>query len=389
MDDVIARRQNDRDETVQRLPGISIDSTRQSLFNMPLYIGLDSEYAYLYRQDGTRAHRMDINPRLYLPYRFGTYLSIEPSVGLQETVWNLDKADGQMRDADRTLNRELFDFRLDLSSEVYKVYSTGADGADRLKHLMRFQVVYDYLPELNQNEYPLFDALDRIGNQNLITYSWIHSFVSRIPLHPAGAQNAAEYDYHQFARVKFSQSYDIFKENEHIPEPFSPLIAEIELDVTPEVYLKADTGWSTYDGEFVSHNIACGLKDHRGDEVYVERRYARDMRETIYSDVLLRVTSWLWVFADFERNLLTRKDLGKGIGFSYQAQCWSFDVRYSKEGKNDELAFTISLYGLGGVGSGARKTGNLKYLETLRSTNDISTGGGTAGRLFPETGTPL
>jgi LPS-assembly protein len=390
MDDVIARRQKDRDETVQRLPSISIDSTRQSFFNMPFYIGLDSEYAYLYRQDGTRAHRMDINPRLYLPYRFGTYLSIEPSVGLQETVWNLDKAEGVMRDADRTLNRELYDFRIDLSSEVYKVYGTGAaEGPDRLKHLMRFQLVYDYLPELNQNEYPFFDALDRIGNQNLITYSWIHSFVSRTPVHPAGAQDATEYDYHQFARVKFSQHYDIYKENQNIPEPFSPVFTEIELNIIPEVYLKADTGWSTYDGEFVSHDIACGLKDYRGDEVYIERRYARDLRETIYTDVLLRVTSWLWVFADFERNLLTSKDLGKGIGVSYQAQCWSFDIRYSKEEENNELAFTISLYGLGGFGSGARKTGNLKYLETLRSANDIGAKGGTATRLYPETATSL
>jgi LPS-assembly protein len=379
MDDVIARRQNDRDETVQRLPSVSIDSTRQSLFNMPFYIGFDSEYAYLYRQDGPRAHRMDINPRLYLPYRFGTYLSIEPSLGLQETVWNLDGADGVITDSDRTLSRELYDFRIDFSSEIYKVYHTGTDGDGRLKHLMRFQLAYDYLPELNQNKYPQFDALDRIGNQDLITYSWIHSFVSRSISHPAGDEKTAVYDYHQFARLKLEQSYDIFKENENIPEPFSPITAEIELDITPEVYLKADTGWSTYDGEFVSHDIACGLKDHRGDELFIERRYARDERETIYTDVLLRATSWLWLYVDFERNLLTGKDLGKGIGLSYQAQCWSFDVRYAKEEDNDEVAFTISLYGLGEFGSGARKTEKLKYLETLRSTHKISTGGELPG----------
>jgi LPS-assembly protein len=179
MDDVIARRWNDRDETVQRLPSFSIDGTRQSVFHMPFYIGFDSEYAYFYRKDGTRGHRTDINPRFYLPYRFGNFLSMESSVGLQETVWNLDNDDGSFRDFDRTLNRELYDFRIDFSSEVYKVYQTGAGGADRMKHLMRFNVAYDYIPELNQSEYPQFDALDRIGNHDIITYSWIHSFVSR------------------------------------------------------------------------------------------------------------------------------------------------------------------------------------------------------------------
>jgi LPS-assembly protein len=379
MDDVVARRQNETDETVQRLPSVSIDSTRQTFFNMPCYIGFDSEYAYLYREDGPRAHRIDIHPRLYVPYRFGSYLSIEPSVGLQETVWNLETTDASINDSDRTLNRELYDFKIDFSSEIYKVYHTGSDGDGRLKHLMRFQVAYDYLPELNQNEYPQFDALDRIENQDLITYSWIHSFVSRSSLHPAGDEKAAEYAYRQFARLKLEQSYDIFKENEKIPEPFSPITAEIELDVTPEVYLKADTGWSTYDGEFVSHDIACGLKDHRGDEVFVERRYARDERETIYTDVLLRATSWLWFHADLERNLLTGKDLGKGIGVSIQSQCWSFDVRYAKEEDNDAVAFTVSLYGLGELGSGTRKAGKLKYIETLRSGTKMSAGEGLPG----------
>lgn len=375
LDDVIARRQDGPDENVQRLPSVSLDSTRQSYLDLPLHIGFDSQYAYLFRKDGIRGHRADFYPRIYVPYRLGRYVSLEPSLGLRETVWYTDHPEASNGDSDRSYNREFYDFRLNLASEMFKVYRTGSDGEGRLKHLMRFQAEYDYAPELNQTEYPRFDALDRIENRELITYSWIHSLVTRSAFHPSGSNGGpntpVSYNYHQLARLKFEQSYDLFKEKEDIPEPFSPITAELELDVTPEVYLKADTGWSTYCNDFVSHNIACGLKDHRGDELFVEHRYVRDNRETLYTDVLLRVASWLWLYADFERNLLADKDLSKGVGLSYQDRCWSFDVRYAREEDNNEVAFSISLYGLGEFGSGSKASGKARYLESLRSNNKV------------------
>lgn len=367
-DDVVLRRQDAADETVQRLPAITLDGARQSLFGMPLAMGFETEYAHLYRKDGTRGHRTDIYPRFYLPYRFGNFLSVEPSVGLRETVWHLDEFDGFAGDTDRTMHREFYDFHLDFSSELNRVYDIGADRADRLKHIMRFQAGYAYVPEYGQDEYPEFDAVDRVENKDLIVYSWTHSFVTRsVKKHPdetgTDGTKGVDYDYRQLARIKFEQNYDIFREEKDIPEPFSPITTEVEVDPWPGVYLLADTGWSVYNNKFISHNIACRLADARGDEFFIERRYKKDERETIYMDIVCQVASWFWMYANFERNLLDSRDLDKGVGVSFKAGCWALNVEYAKEDENEQVSFAVSLYGLGEIGSGARETGKIPYIE--------------------------
>ncbi|MDX9786733.1 MAG: LPS assembly protein LptD [Desulfobacterales bacterium] len=374
LDDVVARRRNTEDETVQRLPEVSVAGARQTLFNMPLFVGFETEYAYFYREDGTRGHRTDVYPRFYLPYRFGNYLSAEPSVGLRETVWHLDKFDDFIGDTDRTMNRETYDFKLDFSSELHRVYPIDTDWADRMKHIMRFQVGYEYVPELSQSKYPEFDEIDRLENRDLIVYSWTHSFVTRsIIQRPEDAKGTGkdlpDYDYHQIARIKFEQSYDIFREDEDLPEPFSPITTEIEFSPWQSISLLADTAWSAYDHKFIAHNVACRLSDTRGDEFYIERRYRKDQLETIYMDVVMQATSWLWVYGNFERNLLDSRDIEKGAGVSFKAGCWSVNIGYAKEDEDEQLLFSISLYGLGEFGSGGRAIGKTPYYERWDRTD--------------------
>ena len=38
------------------------------------------------------------------------------------------------------------------------------------------------------------------------------------------------------------------------------------------------------------------------------------------------------------------------VGLVYEAQCWSFDVRYKDEDDDKEISFMFNLYGLGSIG---------------------------------------
>jgi LPS-assembly protein len=366
LDDVVARRQGTTDKTVQRLPRITLDSARRNLLGTPLQFGFDSEYAYFYREDGARGHRVDLHPRVYLPFRFGPYLSVEPSAGVRETVWHLDRTDGSSDDADRTPHREYYDAELELASEQYRIYSLDTSWADALKHISRFQVDYEYMPKTDQSEYPVFDAVDRIENRNLITYAWIHTLISRSVVKaaagPAAAAQPVSHRYQQLARLKFEQSYDIDKARGHLPEPFSPINAELELYLGQSVYLKADAGWSTYDNQLVSHNLSCYLSDARGDKFHVEQRYTKDTEQSLYLEMTAKLTSWLWVNGNFERNYRTGENLNRGIGFSFRTQCWSFDIGYGKEEDDERVTFSFSLYGLGDFGSGTPTTGLTPYV---------------------------
>lgn len=361
-DNVIKRRWEDTDTTLQYLPVIAFDGVKQRLLESPFYFDLDSEYAYLYQEDGPRSHRMDVHPRLYLPYRFQNYFTIEPSMGVRETVWNLDKDENGSLDK-KTQSREMYDLKVDLSSDIYNVYQVKGESIERIKHAIRPQVVYDYIPEKNQNKFPLFDDLDRIERQNLITYSIINTLTSKSKknikekdarsidkLYSQTNYKPPGYIYNQFCRFKLEQSYDINKAREDAPEPFSPIF--IELDLVPGKYfaIDADAEWSHYDNNFRSHNVAVNLWDNRGDKLFVEHRYKRDSSESIYTDLHLKVSDRLSAHTDYERNIFNDKDIRFGLGFLYETQCWAFDFNYIKEENNHKYEFKIKLYGIGDIG---------------------------------------
>ena len=324
------------------------------ILSSPFYFDLDSEYDYFYRKDGDRGHRVDAHPRLYLPLNYRTFFNFEPSVGWRGTIWYFDKEEYSSTDEQR-LDRTIYDVKLDLSSDIYNTYNwIGSSSIDKIKHDVRPQIVYDYVPEKDQRDLPSFDSLDRIDKTNLITYSITNLFTSRSKtIHGDKAAPLAEnersfaFDYNPFLRFKLQQNYDFNKEKENDPEPFSPILGE--LDITPKQYIRidADAQWSHYDRDFRSSSIAATLWDAREDRLFVEHSYTVDKQETIYAELSLKLTDRWTVYGDYERNILDDLNIKQSVGFVYTLQCWSFDFRYVDEGDDQRYEFMINLLGIG------------------------------------------
>jgi LPS-assembly protein len=361
-DDVIARRQRETDTTLQRLPVITFNGSKQKISTSPFYFDLSSEYTYFYTKDSSRNHRTDIHPRFYLPYSFKSYFSIEPSMGVRETVWHFDKQESSPSDK-RTLTRELYDIKVDLFSEVYQVFNLEGTKVERIKHIIRPQIIYDYIPEKDQSELPSLDNIDRIDEVNLITYSLTNTLTSKSKKNigeikgrpsdkPVSSSNnkPPTYNYNEFVRFKLQQSYDINKEKEDDPEPFSPIHGELELYPMNYFSVKADADWSHYDSNFRSQNIATTVWDMRGDKLYIDYRYQQDTSETVYSNLDLKLSDRLSMRGEYERNIFDNKDLKYGFGFLYETQCWSFDFNLTKEEGDLKFLSMIELYGIGGIG---------------------------------------
>ncbi|HUV77152.1 MAG TPA: LPS assembly protein LptD [Desulfobacterales bacterium] len=362
-DDVINRRQSETDDTLQQLPAITFDGLKQKILTSPFYFDLKSEYTYFYSEDALRGHRGDVYPRFYLPYRFRNYFSLEPSVGVRETVWHFDKDEYSPSDKN-TLHREMYDVKVDLSSEIFHMFNLNGEGVQRIKHTVKPQVTYEYIPEKDQSEYPLFDSLDQIERKNIVTYSLTNTLTSKSKMptknkdtlptdkpHGDDRYEPPTHTYNQFCWFKLEQSYDIDKGNEDDPEPFSPI--NITLRIFPRRYfaIYADADWSHYDSAFRSRNIALNLWDPRGDTLFVSHRYNRDASESVYTDLHLKVSESLSVVAEYERDIFNGNDLKSGLGFLYETQCWSLYTKYLKEGDDQKIGFMIELYGIGGVGS--------------------------------------
>lgn len=372
-DNVVIRRQKDVDTTLQKLPLIEFDGSRQQFFKTPFYFDLDTEYTRFYRKDGTPSenvtscHRVDAHPRFYLPLMFKNYFTFEPSYGIRATAWNIDEYDNTPTESDRTQNRVIYDTKLDLSSEIYKTFDFNGKTIDRIKHAVRPQIVHDYIPEKDQDEYPSFDSLDRINKKNLVTYSITNTFTSRSKYFKKGSgQNEDNnelhyYTYREFMRIKLEQSYDINEANETDPlkwantetkQPFSTIKGTLEFAPLNYFSMDANAEWTPYENEIVSHNVMAQLSDKRGDKLFVEHRYERDSKESIYTHCSLMISDRLSAYGEYERNIYDKEDIKKGAGFLYEAQCWSIEAIYTDEADEQKYQFMVNLLGLGGVRTG-------------------------------------
>ena len=355
-DDVVLRRQSDIDPTLQKLPFIEFTGSRQKLFFDPLYFNFESEYVYFYRQDGQTGNRLDLHPRFFLPLRLKNYLSVEPSMSVRETLYYLDSLEGFRQDADRFDSRELWDAEIEFFTEVFNVFKVNAMGVDRVKHSIRPKLTYSYTPDIDQDDLPSFDDKDRVAKGNVLTYSLTQWFTSRKKGGKASEKDQeddrSQYNYSQLLRFNLENSYDINKKLDDAPRPFSDVTAT--LDFVPHRYfsLYGDAIYNPYDHKMTGQNIAATIRDHRGDRLFVEHRWTRDSSESIYFDVLVKVTDELNLNGGYEQNLLTKKRIHSSAGVSYVAQCWSADMRYVDEVTDKRFEFSISLYGLGRIGHG-------------------------------------
>ncbi|MEJ2101303.1 MAG: hypothetical protein P8X68_15200, partial [Desulfobacterales bacterium] len=96
----------------------------------------------------------------------------------------------------------------------------------------------------------------------------------------------------------------------------------------------------------------------RGDRFYVNYRYSKESEEiknseniqSISGKLTLQVTDRLSMLAEHQQNIESNLRIRTTAGFSYKAQCWSFDFKYIDEPNDRAFTFKINLLGLGGVG---------------------------------------
>ena len=373
--DSTVRNSGEPDTTLQQFPQLEFDGIKQRIATSPFFYDLNTEYIYYWSKDANRGQRVDLHPRMYLPLQFKPFFTIEPSVGLRETLWYLDKNEFGPKDK-QFYNRELFDTSVSFFSDIFNVFHLEGQTLKAIKHSVRPQVTHVYIPNVDQSDLPSFDSIDRIDNRNLLIYSLTNTVTSksrkegsfeisrRVDKTQAEViDSPADYAYNDFLRFKLQQTYDINEGKENNPDkPFSPIFAE--LDMFPGKYfaLDADALWSVYSLDLLSHNIAANIWDLRGDKLSVEYRYTKnsdkiDFNQTnsLMTALTVKVTDRITVRGNYEYNFLENVPVEAGVGLLYSSQCWSFDgtIRQSTGVDNEkkyDFEIKINLFGLGEFG---------------------------------------
>ena len=364
------------DATLQKYPEITLKGIKRPVFGTPLNFEFDTTYDYYYRTEGQKGHLYDVQPVLTMPLRMGDYLQLTPQIGVKDTLW--DRNDNLDTVQNKHDNRIIYSTGATATTEIHRIFNMGGQEIEKVRHGIKPELTYTYIPNVNQDNVPDFATL--IPEQNTLTYAVTNTLVTKLKEKGGGGS------YLEFLRLKLSQTYDFneAKRGDKFDSTTGALIdkrpfsdVDIELDVKPFKYLSfsARNKYNPYSNSWDQANYDLNMSDWRGDTATVGYRYTSTHFSTINginaSATNIPFYPYLYTSAPLEEIDLSlkavitkavdliyvlRKDgfnkqiLENTIGFNYHKQCWSIEVRYSETENDKSYTVGFSLYGLGKVG---------------------------------------
>lgn len=337
----------DNDGTPQLLPAIGLAAFDRPLWNTPLYIGGESSYINVWRQEGVRGSRFDVFPEISLPLRPLGWLEFLPTVGLRETLYWPDNDPEGKNDFDA---RTLPTFDAILSSTVSRIFETPAFDWGRVRHRIEPTIKYAYIPRVDQDDLPFFDERDRVPYTNLITYG-LTNFIDR----SIGTSSGSEI--RRLLKLELSQSYSlgdpIFPGEESPERQFSNILGKLWL--TPSSYfgLRSDAEYSLIENKIVLFNALADLSDAKGDSARLEYQFSEDELEQINFFAQIRLWERIDLSGSYRYDLFNDLRVETQAELTYRTRCWevtfSFqNINHSADRtRDDEVRFkaTLSLVG--------------------------------------------
>lgn len=339
------------DATLQSYPLVTFTGYKQPILNSPVNFELSSYYQYAHRNVGEKGHAAEASPTLSLPLSFGDYLQLTPFAGVRGTVW-----EGRGGPEDKNGSRELYNFGVTAATEAFRIFPVGIGAVDRIRHSVRPEVTYNYIPNTFQGDLP--DYVPAVAETNSVTYSLTNIFTAKLreKAAPGSAKTPVteNFSYLEFLRLKLLQTYNIMEARSSRPEPerrpFSPV--DIEFDVLPSSHFtyRSLATYDTNDGEWKRFNYDLGVSDNRGDSVIFGYRYTQDAIEEINLSLTAKLTRELDVNYLIRKNVLDGTVLETSYGLTYKRQCWIIDLVYSELLDDRRIIMFVTLNGLGKVG---------------------------------------
>lgn len=266
----------------------------------------------------------------------------------------------------------------------------------RLKHTIEPIAKYRWVPEVNQDDIPIFDSDDRLDQKNVVTAGVVQRLYARYeprnpylygveeivpemhdlsslhstaPLDPSldySGASAAAGDLQalslgsikELATFKVTQSYDINEEMDDLlvdQGPFSDTNFDLILYPNDYVALRATTNYNFEDSDFSSYTIGGQLSSKRGDQLRSRLSFVDGSARQLDSSIEVKVTDFT-KFAYFSRyDDLAGEFIENRFGtrFYSSCNCWVFDVTVDDKINPDEtrLMFNATLFGLGEFGN--------------------------------------
>ncbi len=377
--------------TIQRLPEVNLNLFRTRIGASPFELQASNQAVYFWRESGTRATRIDLHPRISTPLRnvFGT---LTPTAGWRQTSYIVDnfENDPAVRDTENSFqSKGVFDLNINAHTSLFRIFelspvpdlnreNAGQGSWTRIRHSIRPEIDYDFIPEVNQDKYPRFDSIDRINPRDEITYSISNTFTRRkdaVAQGTGGTEPSLRTSYLEFFRLKFEQSYD-FREarrreqsDVYSRRPFSDLLIETHINPGRFVSFRNKTWYSFYENLITEHEHRLTLTwpgkmstwftlDFLEEiDDFRHRRRVDDFRQRINEKISLVevgtrldfIKNWQFTFI-YRSDLESRRDLERSLGIIYRHQCYSVEFNLTETDYDHKYEIRINLLNLGSFG---------------------------------------
>jgi len=333
--------------TVQTLPSVFVHSFKQPLWERRLYYEFDFDYTDYWREQGTKEHRIRLNPAISMPLDLFNWADLVVTGVLEDSVYvAYGREEESNVNPDDTANRFRYSILADMSKTFARNYGRGKGN---WRHYITPRIRYVYSPYRSSRDIPTIDNQDLYPERNKIIFSLL-SFVSS-----KRGLGGGRYSYSDLFRIKLEESYNFHKEptvlsaQEFERKSLSDLYGEFDFTPFPSFWLRYDTKYNFYGDGFRTHNVRWRYVGYRGSTFDLDYRYHKleNINELNFDMNAIVTASWSFRFhikQDFERN----KQIESKYVLRYTSTCWAIEGKLKTDSDDTSILVNLELLGIGG-----------------------------------------